>query len=92
MLNGFLCLSLSVERPRTLVFDVVQGQKTNREDLGQEVGGNKSAIVAIDVVYIDIQVSSNGSRNGLVPSRTENSGGQVVRMRRVRIRFGLRMG
>ena len=45
-------------------------------------------MAVVDVVYIDIGVSSNSSRDDLVPVRVENSGGEVIHRRGVPVGLG----
>jgi len=65
--TDFLHLLFRTKRPQTLEFSIVEGQ-TNRDDLGQEVKGNESAVVVIDMVYVDIRVMMDCRSDSLIPS------------------------
>jgi hypothetical protein len=70
------CL-LHTKRPQTLELGVVRGQ-TDRDDLGKQIDGSEDAVVIIDAVYVDTQVTFGSRGNGLIPSRAEDGRKQVA--------------
>src|SRR6266702_5206653 len=86
--TDFFHLLLSAQRPETLKFGVMEGQ-ANGEHFREQVDGDQSTVVVIDVVDVDVRIASNGCGDRLVPSGVENSRREVVHASRVRVSLRL---